>query len=209
RCRKGMVVHTGSIPVAEITEHYSIPTTTPARTLLDLGAVASDAVLELAVESALRKRQTSISRLRHLVDKHSARGRRGPSRLGALLDSRGVLPPTESHLETRFACFLRALSKAGLPPPARQHSISDRDGFVARVDFAYPQSRLALQVLSFEFHSGRESWLKDVRQFDRLIRAGWSVLPLTEEDLHEPPMALLRDIGRRLGIHDLFDIDGG
>ena len=35
--------------------------------------------------------------------------------------------------------------RAGLPTPSAQYRVFDGDGFVARVDFAWPELRLALE----------------------------------------------------------------
>jgi hypothetical protein len=51
--------------------------------------------------------------------------------------------------------FLRLLRRFRLPPSVAQHVVIDpTGGFVARVDFAYPDVRLALEADSFIWHSG-------------------------------------------------------
>ena len=204
RPRPGVIVHVGDLESSDTTVFRAVPTTTPARTLLDLGSVVSEEILELAVESSLRKRQTSERRLWAIVDREGGCGRRGVRPLRKLLEQRSGQKPTESYLETKTARFIRALSNSGIPEPTRQVSISDEQGFIGRVDFAYPQAKLALEVLSFGFHSGRKSWLSDVRRFGRLQKLGWLVIPMTEEDLTDPPSKLLQEIAQRLGINTLF-----
>jgi very-short-patch-repair endonuclease len=201
-----VIVHTRELNRAETTIFDSIPTTTPARTLLDIASVVDEATLELATESTLRKKQTSVQRLRSIIDRESGSGRRGVRPLRTLLDKRDGQKPTESHLETRVARFFGALRSEGIPLPVRQFPIADDIGFIGRVDFAYPDARMALEVLSFQFHSGRESWLRDVKRFNRLHKLGWTVSPLTEEDLEHPPAGLIREIRERLGIATLFNI---
>ena len=58
----------------------------------------------------------------------------------------------ESPLERRFLRLLRA---AGLPEPEVQYPIRDGERLVARVDFAYPEIRLAMEVDGYRWHGGR------------------------------------------------------
>jgi len=53
-----------SLPAADVMRVGTIPTTTPTRSLLDVGAVISQKGLEEALDSALRQRLTSVDRLR-------------------------------------------------------------------------------------------------------------------------------------------------
>ena len=61
---------------------------------------------------------------------------------------------TDSPLETRF---LQLLRRSRLPAPRRQYEIHDEGTFIARVDFAYPEIRLAVEVDGYRFHSSRPS----------------------------------------------------
>jgi hypothetical protein len=48
----------------------------------------------------------------------------------------------ESPQETRLRLLLH---RAGLPAPVAQHHVHDREGFVARVDLAYPELKRAIE----------------------------------------------------------------
>lgn len=85
----------------------SIPTSSPTRTLLDVGSVLSNKGLEEALDSALRQSLTSVNRLRSGVDRLGGHGSRGPAALRKLLDARGDVVPTDSALETLFTRLLR------------------------------------------------------------------------------------------------------
>ncbi|MDQ3954059.1 MAG: endonuclease domain-containing protein [Actinomycetota bacterium] len=99
-----------------------------------------------------------------------------------LIDQRRNHEDTESGLEAKVG---RALRLGRLPAPMRQHKIFSDEGFVARVDFAYPEAKLAVEAQSYKHHQGRKAWFRDMER-DRALRAlGWEVVYMTEEDLRD------------------------
>ncbi|MFW3169934.1 endonuclease domain-containing protein [Geodermatophilus sp. CPCC 206100] len=94
----------------------------------------------------------------------------------------------ESPQETRVRLLLR---RAGLLPPVAQFRVFDDAGFVARVDFAYPDLRLAIEYDGL-WHADRTAFLSDRRQHNRLTAAGWVVLHVTVEDLNRPERLVAR-----------------
>lgn len=94
----------------------------------------------------------------------------------------------ESPQETRLRVVLR---RGGLPPPVAQHRVFDADGFVARVDFAYPDLKLAIEYDGL-WHAGREAFLADRRRLNRLTAAGWLVVHVTVDDLRRPSRLIAR-----------------
>ncbi len=142
--------HVSSLPSRDVMHVGPIPTTNPTRTLLDVGSVLSQRGLEEALDSALRRRLTSLDRLRAGLERLGGRGSRGPSALSKLLDDRGDVVATESALETRLSRLLR---HQRLPQPQHQVEVCDEQGFVARVDFAYPEVKIAIEVQSRRWHS--------------------------------------------------------
>ncbi|MGH2726588.1 MAG: type IV toxin-antitoxin system AbiEi family antitoxin domain-containing protein, partial [Actinomycetota bacterium] len=87
--RTGIVAHeVVALPHVDVTVVDAIPVTTPTRTLVDLGAVVSKDVLEEALDDALRRSLTTISRLRWRLMELSRRGRPGIPALRALIDAR-------------------------------------------------------------------------------------------------------------------------
>jgi very-short-patch-repair endonuclease len=164
----------------ELTTVDSIPSTTPTRTLIDVGSVLSQRGLEEAVDSALRQRLTSVSRLRTGVERFGGRGSRGPAALAKLLDARGAVAPTDSALETRLSRLLR---RHRLPQPERQVEIREGREFIGRVDFAYPELKVAIEVQSYRWHSSWAARLSDMERLNRLQALGWIIIQVTYEDL--------------------------
>src|SRR5207302_96304 len=73
----GVIVHTTNLlDAADVTEHRGIPITSPARTLIDLGAVAPGLV-STAVEDAVYQGLVTYPYMWRTVKRLSAKGRRG------------------------------------------------------------------------------------------------------------------------------------
>lgn len=112
----------------------------------------------------------------------------------ALLDAREEVVP-ESVFERRL---LRVLRAAGLPKPELQYEVRDGGRLVARVDFAYPDARLAIEADGFSHHSGRPAWERDRARGNVLVRLGWRVIRVTWRMCQEDPRAVTDAIARTL-----------
>jgi len=91
--------------------------------------------------------------------------------------------------------IVRQLLAAGLPEPVRQHEIRAGGVLVARVDLAYPEPRVAMEVDGFRWHAGRGPFRSDRIRANRIEAAGWRLLPAAPEDgddLCRSAAALLR-----------------
>ena len=172
--------------------------TAAARTLLDIAPLVSDEALETALENALRRGLVSMARLEWQLRTEGRRGRAGTAALRKLLRARGdQRAPTESPLETKVARWFRSTR---LPPPVRQHRVVATGRFIARVDFAYPDARVAIEAVSYRWHSGRREWLRDENRLRGLKDLGWRVLEVTEEDISARGSKLEGEIAGLLGI---------
>lgn len=80
---------------------------------------------------------------------------------------------------------MRLLLKAKLPLPSSQYKIRGEGRFLARVDFAYPDARLAIEVDGYRWHSGRQRWQRDLARRNVLTTLGWRVIHMTSTDLDE------------------------
>ena len=179
----------GDIPISDLTEIDAIPVTRVERTLIDLAAVEDIDKLEDALDSALRRRLTTLNRLRFKV--RAAEGRRGIGKLRSLLaerDERGR--PSASRFETRLN---RLLIKSGLPA-VREFKIWDGGEFVARVDFCFPEGELIVEADGFRWHSGRRAWQRDRERRNQLTAMGWRVIRATWDDLTRHPEELIERI---------------
>ncbi|MFN8036704.1 MAG: hypothetical protein U0V73_12290 [Acidimicrobiia bacterium] len=181
--------YTTKLPDCDLTERDGIRVTTPARTLIDLCAVAPPWRVEQALDDAERRNLVTIALLRERLDDLACRGRRGVRVMRAILDQRDpAARPPESMQERRL---LRAIADVGLPAPVTQFEIFEFGRFVARVDAAYPAVRLALEYDSYRFHGGRAKFDLDLARRNALTRAGWHVVHVTAADLRDgAPVAM-------------------
>lgn len=112
------------------------------------------------------------------------RGIWGVSRVRALsevADGRSESPP-ESQMRL-------AILSAGLPPPVPQLTIRLDSGYVVRVDFGWPQYRVALEY-DGAYHADRVQMQRDRRRLNDLVQQGWTVLHATASDLYDPTLLL-------------------
>jgi very-short-patch-repair endonuclease len=158
----------------------AIPVTSPTRTLIDLASVLHADVLEEALDEALRRRLTTVRRLQWRLAQLGTRGRQGAGTLAKFAEARAGTRTPESRLETRF---LRLLRRAKLPLPVPQHEIRDHSSLIARVDFAFPDVGLAIEVDSHRWHSSRARWEHDLARRNALTSLGWRIIHVTSTDL--------------------------
>ena len=156
----------------EVTVRAGLPVTSVARTLVDLAADTPYAQMLALTDAALRTRLIGRTRLDEVAASVPLRARR------ALLDGDGR---AESPFESRARAEVLL---AGLPAPVLQYVVRDRDGrFLARVDLAWPERRLAVEADGAEVHAGPAALRRDLRRQNALVVAGWIVLRFTWADL--------------------------
>jgi len=157
----------------EVTTNDGIPTTTPARTLLDLAGLLGKRPLERALNEAEAMRLTSEAPVAELMERHPAK--RGIADLRILLvTSRSS---TRSELEARF---LTLLDTHGLPQPETNIIIEGIE-----VDAVWRQQRLIVELDGYAFHSTRQAFEHDRARDRHLTANGWRVLRITWRDLAE------------------------
>lgn len=197
--RSGLRVHhTNRLLPRDRAERLGIPVTGIERTLLDLGACCYERRVAIAVDSALRRGLTSSVELDAYLGLVAKRGRRGCRLLRRIVQVRmQVRSAPESPLETMF---FQTMVQSGLPLPELQHEVWDRGAFVGRVDFAWPEQKVALEMDGYEFHSGKEYWERDRSRRNALTSLGWRVLHGTWSDAEKAPARLLNRVAKALDL---------
>ncbi len=182
----GVVVHRSStLDPRDVTRRHGIPVTNPLRTLVDLGAVAAPEQVELALDSFTSRKLITVAGARAYRDKLAGRGQRGVGVLGQVLDGR-VLgdQAADSVLEPVMARFCR---DHGLPMPAFQVWVRV-DGIWRRLDFAYLEEMIDLEVDGYEHHGGSyERWESDLDRDAALTADGWRVLRVSKAGITRRP----------------------
>ena len=179
----------------DTTSFRQIPVTTATRTVIDLAGTAPRALTEAAFDDALRRRLTSLNKIERHLERLGRRGRPGIALVRELVAGRRGQGVTDSELET---LFLRILRSTRLPRPVLQHVVRDRGRFLARLDFAYPDLRLAIEIDSYEHHSGRAHFERDRRWLSRLAALGWRILHITWAQLVNEPDEVARLVARAI-----------
>lgn len=194
---RGVVVHRSlDLASAPAVARSRIPTTDPMRTLIDLGAVVGAAQVEQAFNRALETRLLTAPAVQRRLDLLGRRGRVGAGVLRSVLDDRALgAEQSDSELECRMASVLR---RGGLPPAVFQYEVRHDGCFVARIDFAYPDLRLAIEVDGFEKHSTPAAFQSDLDRQNRLVELGWNVLRFTWNDVVRRPAVVAGRLERVL-----------
>jgi very-short-patch-repair endonuclease len=191
--REGVVVHESlDLDRIEPVVLRGIPTTPLDRTILDLGAVMRFEDYDLFVQRVVASGRITWQQLLDVLVHHARRGRDGVGRLRAVLDERYGVVPAGSDFEVLVE---RLLVDHGLPEPVRQHEIRSVKGwFIARVDLAYPELKIAIELDGRAFHSDAEAFERDRERQNQLVLRGWTVLRFTWKQLLEEPGRIVQTV---------------
>jgi G:T-mismatch repair DNA endonuclease (very short patch repair protein) len=174
----GVRTRTASLEDDLVTDRGGLTRTGPVRTAVDLvrrgGLDDGVVLLDRLVHAGLVR----LGPVRDAVENlPRCRGSRLARDVALLADGLAESPP-----ETRLRLLLQ---RAGLPMPHAQFRVFDEEGFVARVDFAYPDLRLAIEYEG-QWHGEGVQVSQDRRRQNRLAAAGWRVLFVTNVDMRRP-----------------------
>lgn len=101
-------------------------------------------------------------------------------------DARDALTRVDRRAESPQESRLRLLLWVAGLRPVSQHVVLDAQGrFVARVDLAFPEQRVAVEYDGL-WHAEHGQFSRDRRRLNALQAAGWRVLHVTAADLHHP-----------------------
>ncbi|GAA3339664.1 hypothetical protein GCM10017714_16210 [Curtobacterium pusillum] len=106
------------------------------------------------------------------------RGARGIRRVRAALQE--IRPGSRSPGETRLRL---ALTRRGLPQPALNHDVVVDGQWIACVDLAYPEARVAIEYESDLHRTDDRTFRKDLTRGEHLKDVGWWLVRATADDL--------------------------
>ncbi|MGY1665995.1 endonuclease domain-containing protein [Geodermatophilus sp. SYSU D00696] len=173
--REATVHHTVLSP-ADVVVVDDVPLTVPLRTAWDVMTLEPLTTAVAAVDAMVRAGHVPLAGL-------AAMAERGAGRWGVSRVRRAVLlvdPRAESPRESRLRV---CLVLAGLEP-VPQFEVVDDGRFVARVDLAFPDVRLAIEYEGAH-HFEADQVTRDAERLDRLRAAGWRVIRVTAADLRD------------------------
>nr|WP_204331716.1 DUF559 domain-containing protein [Geodermatophilus sabuli] len=179
----GVVVRRAALPPGQVVRRDGVPVTTPAATAVRVAAALPGDAGVVAVDRLVRTGVVGLDPVRELAARWrgpgSARAREVVGRADGL---------AESPQETRVRLII---GRSGLPQPVAQFRVSDPEGFVARVDFAWPDRRVAVEYDGL-WHAEPGQFARDRERLNRLQAAGWRVVFVTAADLRDPGRLIAR-----------------
>ena len=121
------------------------------------------------------------------------RGRRG------IVAVRELLPFADGRAESAMESEARlVMIDHKLPLPELQYAVDGRDGELWRVDFAWPDVRVAAEYESIDWHAGRREMLRDKTRLGNLQELGWTIIPIVVDDVRREPGRLADRIASHL-----------
>ncbi|MGH3787386.1 MAG: DUF559 domain-containing protein [Pseudonocardiaceae bacterium] len=187
RERPGLTVHRDLLADDEITDCGGVPVTTALRTAWDLARWLPTADAVVAMDALARIGRFAPGAVLRIQGRYPrARWRR---RVPGVIDLSD--PRAESPMETRSRLVLVL---RGLPRPELQYTVYDELGkFVARLDMAYPELKLAME---YDGRGHLTAWQQeaDARRLNKLDGCGWSVRRFTSPDVLRTPDAMATQV---------------
>lgn len=183
------------------TRRAGIPCTTVARTVVDLSNRVDEPSLGKALDGAQRRRQVRLGEVHRCVGRLGPAPGRSPKKIERVLARRWPgYDPGDSDLETRV---LRLIVAAGLPLPRQQYRVQVQ-GRRFRLDLAYPDRLIGIELDGWEFHKTRSAFDDDRVRDDLLRLAGWTIYHFTSTMTDE---FIVATIAAALGLSTVGALD--
>lgn len=184
--QRGLRARRRDLPVEDVVELRGVCVTAVPLTVLD-AAVALGQAGPMLLDRALQRRVD----LRALYRAHCRNlGRRGSTAAADLL--RTAADRAASEAERIMIRLLRVAQLTGW-----------RCGYrigACEVDIAFPESRVAIEVDGWAWHSDPEKFRHDRQRQNALVLAGWTVLRFTWHDLVNRADAVIAEIRAAVGV---------
>jgi very-short-patch-repair endonuclease len=181
---RGIRVTRRALPADDVTRRGGVLVTTVGRTALDLARIQPLEEAVVALDQFLRAGLVTVDQLRAAAAAISGPGCRQIRRAADLADGLA-----ESPQETRVRLLLNG---SRLPRPTAQYTVRGPDGrFIARVDFAWPDVKVAVEYEGM-WHGQAQQVGRDRRRLNELTAAGWTVVFVTAAELRDPVVLIAR-----------------
>jgi hypothetical protein len=150
--------------------------TSPAWTAVEVGRGLRRPRALATLDAALRSGKCSRPDLWRAAIEQA--GRRG------IVAVRNLIPLADRRAESPMESEARlAMIDGGLPIPELQYELVDGNGELRRLDFAWPDQRVAVEYDGVDWHSGADAMRRDRRRQAALLDVGWVVLAIVSEDV--------------------------
>jgi hypothetical protein len=185
RSGDGLFVHRrDGAPIIEVDGRLA---TAPAWTAVEIARSLRRPRALATLDAALRSRSCDARQLVGAAAQQA--GRRG------IVATRELIPLARSAAESPMESEARlVMIDGGVPPDMLQYEIVDRNFRLWRVDFAWPDRKVAVEYDGFDWHSDREAFRRDRQKRAALQEMGWSVLSIVFDDVRHRSRDMLRRI---------------
>lgn len=173
----GLRARRALLETAHVWRRRGLPVTSPVATALRLSAALDRDAAVAAVDQLVAAGLVDLEDVRRLAYSSRGPGSARARTVTALADGLAASPQ-----ETRLRLLI---GRSPLPAPIAQFVVRSEGRFIARVDFAWPERRLAVEYDGL-WHAEPGQFAKDRRRLNRLQAAGWRIVFVTAADLQEP-----------------------
>jgi hypothetical protein len=189
RSTDGLVVHRrDGAPLVMIGER---PATSPAWTAVEVARGLRRPRALATLDAALHSGTCDRAEVWRAAVQQA--GRRG------IVAVRDLIPLADGLAESPMESEARlAMIDGGLPIPKLQYEIIDGNGRLRRVDFAWPEHRVAAQYEGLDWHSRADAMREDRERQAALQDVGWVVIPIVFEDVSYRAWDFVARIDRQL-----------
>lgn len=189
RSSDGLVVHRREgAPLATVDGR---PATAPAWTAIEVARSLRRPRALATLDAALRS--STCGRADLLRAAKLQAGRRRIVRVRKLLELASPLAESAMESESRLVMHDR-----GLPAPVLQYEVVDLHGNLWRLDFAWPEQKVAVEYDGFAWHSNPEAFRRDRRKRAALEEMKWTLLSVVDVDVRRTPDVMVHRIAAAL-----------
>jgi hypothetical protein len=186
----GLRVRRAAVAAGQVDRRLGVPVSSPELTAVRVAAALPPDEAVVAIDRLVVARVVDLA----AVHREALLGR-GPGSARARAACALADGLAESPQETRLRLLI---GRGPLPAPVAQYRIEHEGRFVARVDFAWPDQKIALEYDGL-WHAEPGQFARDRDRLNRLQAAGWRVVFVTAADLRNPA-ALVRRLLEALGL---------
>lgn len=189
RSADGLVVHRrDGAPLVRVDGRRA---TSPAWTAVEVARSLRRPRALATLDAALRSGTCSRADIwRAAIEQAGRRGIVAVRNLIALAD-----PRAESPMESEARL---AMLDGGLPTPELQYEVIDGNGELRRLDFAWPEYRVAVEYDGMDWHSGPDAMKRDRRRQAALRDIDWVAMAIVFEDVRYRPWEFVARIDAQL-----------
>ena len=182
-------VHRAELRPGDVDVIDDVPVSSPLRTAWDIAALEPLGTAVASLDAMVRTGSVTTDQLTAMAE--NGTGRWGVAKVRRAVPL--VDPRAESAPESRVRI---ALVLAGLDP-VPQFEVFARGHFLARVDFGWPEQKVALEYEG-AYHFDGVQIARDDDRYVRLIAAGWHVIRISAADLRDLDAVVARVRGALL-----------